>query len=589
MGLKDLISKIILEDEFSDAFDEYEDRLDDAEKANKGFGKNLGKAFGGVTKLAGPAAAGVTLVGGAAATGLAVATEQVVDFGDQTNRAMDLFQQQTGTATDELDDFRAIALDVFEANWGEDIEDVATAMATVKNNTGATGDELEQLTTGALVLRDRFDKDVNESIDAAKVLMDEFGLSNQQAFDFMVAGAQQGLDRNGDLLDSIREYGNLFGDAGFGAGEFFSLLKSGAEGGVLGTDKIADAVKEFQIRANEGSDEVRESFAAIGLDFEEVAAQVASGDATWADFFEQIITGVNSIDDPVARSRAQVALFGTQAEDLGTSFTEGLTTAKTSLEDITGSMEQASTSSTDLGTRWEEITRKFLVGAEPIAQEILPLLNQGLDVAVQFMEQAQPIFAEFSQDLSENLGPAMLLIEDAALRIAQALGLATEDTSGMDLALGLLKGTLDLAITTIQATALAAQGIAWWFEQVESATRSTREAVRELIQDFEDLDALGIVNNLSQLTPAGIATNVGGGLLGFGEGGTVPGPIGQPRLATVHGGETIRTPEEEEALRRGRGGGGDKIVNVYPQGDPYSRAGAQRIGRSVLDALEGLA
>lgn len=588
MALKDLISKIIVEDEFSDAFDELEDRIDDADKKQSSFGKSLGslsKGLGGVTAAAGPAAAAVTAIGGAAATGLAIAGQEAINFGDQTNRAMELFQQQTGAAVDELDDFRGIALDVFEANWGESIEDVAATMATVKNNTGAVGDELEDLTTGALVLRDRFDKDVNESIDAAKVLMDEFGLSNEQAFDFMVAGAQRGLDRNGDLLDSIREYGNLFGDAGFGADQFFSLIESGAEGGVLGTDKIADSIKEFQIRANEGSDEVREAFGAIGLDFEQIAQQVASGDETWASFFDQIITGINGIEDPIARSQAQVAIFGTQAEDLGASFTTGLTTASTSLEDISGSLAAASASSTDLSTRAEEMWRRFLVGAEPIAQEILPLLNEGLDIGLQFMEQAQPIFGEFADDLSQNLGPAMLLIEDAALRIAEALGFATEDTTGMDLALGLLKGTLDLIITAIQAGALAAQGIAYWFEQVESRTRSTREAISDLISSVKELDVLDIVDNLAQLTPAGITTN----LLGFATGGTVPGPIGQPQLATVHGGETIRTPEQEEALRRGSGGGGDKIVNVYLQGDSGSPATGQRLGRSVQDAIEGMA
>jgi len=588
VALKDLISKIIVEDEFSDAFDELEDRIDDADKKQSSFGKSLGslsKGLGGVTAATGPAAAAVTAIGGAAATGLAIAGQEAINFGDQTNRAMELFQQQTGAAVDELDDFRGIALDVFEANWGESIEDVAATMATVKNNTGAVGDELEDLTTGALVLRDRFDKDVNESIDAAKVLMDEFGLNNEQAFDFMVAGAQRGLDRNGDLLDSIREYGNLFGDAGFGADQFFSLMESGAEGGVLGTDKIADSIKEFQIRANEGSDEVREAFGAIGLDFEQTAQQVASGDETWASSFDQIITGINGIEDPIARSQAQVAIFGTQAEDLGASFTTGLTTASTSLEDINGSLAAASDSSTDLSTRAGEMWRRFLVGAEPIAQEILPLLNEGLDIGLQFMEQAQPIFAEFADDLSQNLGPAMLLIEDAALRIAEALGFATEDTTGMDLALGLLKGTLDLTVTAIQAGALAAQGIAYWFEQVESRTRSTREAISDLISSVKELDVLDIVDNLAQLTPAGITTN----LLGFATGGTVPGPIGQPQLATVHGGETIRTPEQEEALRRGSGGGGDKIVNVYLQGDSGSPATGQRLGRSVQDAIEGMA
>jgi len=52
----------------------------------------------------------------------------------------------------------------------------------------------------------------------------------------------------------------------------------------------------------------------------------------------------------------------------------------------------------------------------------------------------------------------------------------------------------------------------------------------------------------------GLSDFVGGGagkitgLIGFQEGGTVPGPIGEPTFGIIHGGETIRTPEQEAAL-----------------------------------------
>jgi hypothetical protein len=42
----------------------------------------------------------------------------------------------------------------------------------------------------------------------------------------------------------------------------------------------------------------------------------------------------------------------------------------------------------------------------------------------------------------------------------------------------------------------------------------------------------------------------------FDVGGVVPGPKGAPRAAIVHGGETIRTPEQEASL-----GGGPIIIH----------------------------
>ena len=56
--------------------------------------------------------------------------------------------------------------------------------------------------------------------------------------------------------------------------------------------------------------------------------------------------------------------------------------------------------------------------------------------------------------------------------------------------------------------------------------------------------------------------NIGGGIkgffgkaFGFQDGGTVPGPIGKPMMAVVHGGERISTPSS-------LGGGGGKIIQV---------------------------
>jgi hypothetical protein len=52
-----------------------------------------------------------------------------------------------------------------------------------------------------------------------------------------------------------------------------------------------------------------------------------------------------------------------------------------------------------------------------------------------------------------------------------------------------------------------------------------------------------------------ILSGLTGGLLSFDTGGVVPGPVGQPQLAIVHGGEQVSTPGQLEAAA-GLGGGG---------------------------------
>jgi hypothetical protein len=62
----------------------------------------------------------------------------------------------------------------------------------------------------------------------------------------------------------------------------------------------------------------------------------------------------------------------------------------------------------------------------------------------------------------------------------------------------------------------------------------------------------------------------------FASGGTVPGPVGAPMTATVHGGEEILTPSQQ----RSSSGGGGTVVNIFVEAlDPDAAAVA------VADAL----
>ncbi|MHC4753031.1 MAG: phage tail tape measure protein [Planctomycetota bacterium] len=398
-------------------------------------------------------------------------------------------------------DFTASAKDLFATGIGDGIDDIADAMATVNNTMKTGAKETEDLTKRALTMRKVFDKDVSKSIDGVKVLMDEFGLTSDQAFDFMTEGIQKGLDRNDDFLDSIREYGNIFSDAGFNADEFFSIMETGAAGGVLGTDKISDAVKEFGVIMTEASDDTKTAFSDIGLDFDQMAGEVAAGNTTFAASFDDVIAGINSIEDPIKRAALQTQIFGTMAEDLGVNFTEGLSASATSLEDMSGSMDNIIAKNMTIGESMDTLKRQMVVALEPAAQELMPLLADGVAKVSEFLMEARPIFTDFAGDLSNTLGPAISIIGDSLSRIAAVFGVVDENASGMDTALAILKGTLDLVVTGIEAVAVASKLLADAFE-----------IAKELAQQIGQIGSL-IGEGL------GFGDSGGGGLLGFQDGG----------------------------------------------------------------------
>ena len=124
---------------------------------------------------------------------------------------------------------------------------MANGISEVKKTTGLMGQELEKATESGFALRDTFGFELQESARAAGALMKNFGISSEEAYNIIATGAQNGADKNGDLLDTLNEYSNQYSALGLSADEFIAGLIGGAEAGAFSIDKIGDAVKEFNL------------------------------------------------------------------------------------------------------------------------------------------------------------------------------------------------------------------------------------------------------------------------------------------------------------------------------------------------------
>ena len=246
----------------------------------------------------------------------------------------------TGAADDEVQQFEETLKRVYKAGYGESYEDVADAIALIDQQLENLSPlELEEVTESALVLRDTFEFDVGESIRAVDTLMKNFGLTSQQAFDYITYGAQNGLNYSGELLDTINEYSPQFQLLGLSAQSMFDIFVSGADAGAWNLDKIGDAVKELGIRVRENSDESRDALSRLMLNADEVAGAFARGGDDAANAFQDILAGLRSLEDPLEQNRIGVALFGTMWEDLGSDVVLQLDSIRGSTEQATGAVK----------------------------------------------------------------------------------------------------------------------------------------------------------------------------------------------------------------------------------------------------------
>lgn len=349
----------------------------------------IGESFRSI----GPAAlAGVAGVAGAAVMGVGVAA---FDTAQQVDAANAQIRGALGVTAEEAEALGAVAVDVFANNFGGSIEEAAAGLVTVQQQMrGLSPADLQGATQAAFNLQQAFGVDMAESTNAANTLMSQFGLTSQQAFDFLAQGFQKGLDNSGDFIDTIGEYGTQFANGGADAAQFFSALETGQAGGVLGTDKMADAFKEFRLRIQDGSEGTAIALGQLGINADALTAGLADGSITAADAFGMVTTAINATEDPTLRMQTGAALIGSQFEDLGDSAFQGLNLASTSLGDMAGSLDATATQSDTFGSRWEETQRKLMVATAPLGEVMLDLADKVMPLVIAAVEKLAPWLEE---------------------------------------------------------------------------------------------------------------------------------------------------------------------------------------------------
>lgn len=89
----------------------------------------------------------------------------------------------------------------------------------------------------------------------------------------------------------------------------FNILSAGSAEGAFNLDKVGDAIKEFSIRAIDGSKTTADGFSQLGFNADDLAAKFAQGGDSAKDTFEDVITALSNMKDPLKQSQIGVELF----------------------------------------------------------------------------------------------------------------------------------------------------------------------------------------------------------------------------------------------------------------------------------------
>lgn len=369
-------------DDASESVEEHEKKL---EEANKTLEEFKGKAEGASDKVK----TGALAIGAATVAGAGYALKLTTEF----DQAFNTLATKTGATSDEFDSLRESMENVYANNLGESMEDVAESMATVKNNTQLTGEELQKTTEYALLMRETFGFEVEESTRSAQMMMKQFGLTSEEAYNYIAQGAQNGLDKNGDLLDTINEYSVHFQQLGLDADDMFNMLLNGTEAGTFSVDKLGDAVKEFGIRVKDGTAD--DAFKTLGLNVDETKKKFGQGGDSAKQALQDVTKALFDMEDPIKQNELGVQMFGTMWEDLGVDGVKALMNLDGKISSSTDALKQINDMKySDIGSALQGLGRTVQTDLiAPIGEELRPFIVDAITYIQSHSDEIQNILS----------------------------------------------------------------------------------------------------------------------------------------------------------------------------------------------------
>ena len=380
----DVDGKVDVEDKASSKLDSVKKKADDFSNENikfpkidppdtDGFEEALQEMEDKV-KSFGAKISGYLAIGEAIKQGTEIGKEVYEDFEDSVARV----KGALGETDDQARQTAQVIKDVYEAGLGESMDRVAEAVVRIKRNLGDMDDgTLNSITQQAIILEDTFDVDMNETLRGVKGLMKNFGLTAQEAMDYIIAGTQDGLDWTDELGDNISEYSGKFSQAGYSASEYFQLLKNGSESGAYNLDKVNDAINEVTTRLADGT--IEGALGSFSSETQKTFKAWQDGKATQKDVIDSIVSDITKCDDQQKALTMSATAFGTMGEDANLTFAKALNSVGTTFDDVSGKGQQFADETTTPMQELESKVRKVKDQLQPLGDLFYDIAGVVLD------------------------------------------------------------------------------------------------------------------------------------------------------------------------------------------------------------------
>ena len=333
-----------------------------------------------------------------AADQLSVVGDKIQDVGDkavsayaETETAVSKVNAYFGETGEAAEASAEIVKNVYGSGVGKSMDAVAEAVIMVKKNLGDLGDtDLTNLTQQALTLEELYGIDMNETLRGVNSLMKQYGLTAQEAMDYIVRGTQNGLDKTNELGDNLSEYAGKFEQAGYSASEYFQLLQNGLQGGAYNLDKVNDVINEVTTRLADGT--IGDSIDLYSQKTQSLFLAWQNGETTQKQVIDSIVADIGNCTSQQEALNMAAQAFGTMAEDGNLKFITSLTSVGETYDSVAGSAENLFSQTQTPMQEMEANTRKLQQALVPLGEKIVELANVVLPPLVAIITAVSDVF-----------------------------------------------------------------------------------------------------------------------------------------------------------------------------------------------------
>lgn len=227
--------------------------------------------------------------------------------------------------------------------------------------TGLKGDDADNLTIGVRALARTYDVDFREAINAANTLIQQFGVSGEQALSLLQDGMQGMIAGDGGkLLSMIQQYAPSFRDAGIEASQLVAIIQN-SEGGIF-TDQNMNAIVMGIRNIRLMTEQTSKALAQLGIDGQDMSRKLEDGSMTIFEALRQVSGAIDNVGSgSQAAGEVMQSVFGRQGTMAGTKLGEAIATLNTNLEETktqTGELGESFVRLNDANIRLENTMKE---------------------------------------------------------------------------------------------------------------------------------------------------------------------------------------------------------------------------------------